>query len=693
MNAPFHPTPSAAWTDFTPTGPWSDGTIVVRNSDGVGFTYSASLNALTANPNLSASIKNANNFIVSNLPAPTNGGDAANKTYVDAHAGSGGIPEAPTDGQLYGRESSAWSVVPPVPVASSTVPLMDGTAAVGTGTTWSRTDHIHPSDTTKAPLVSPTFTGTPAAPTPATADNSTTLSTTAFVKAQGYLITNATITISGDISGSGTTAISATLATVNSNVGTYQGITVNGKGLVTGAINMSYAPLASPIFTGVPVAPNPTAGTNTTQLATTAFVGTALANAAVPAPSSSTPGMDGVGAAGSATVYSRGDHVHPSDTTKAPLVSPALSGTPTAPTASVGTNTTQVATTAFVLANAGTGGGTPVYIADTPPTGAAANSLWWESDTGQLYIYYNDGDSTQWVTAAPQPDVSVYLQKSGGTMTGTLTLNADPSTALGAATKQYVDNATGGLFRSYLAGLILSTAGSSAMFSITAGAALDSTNINMMQLASPLTKTTAAWAVGPGNGSFDGTGAAPSATSEFCHVHLIKRTDTQVVDVLTSLSATAPTLPTNYTLFRRIGAMKTNASFQWIAFVQIGDDFLWSVPIGDVAGAAPGIAPATYTLSVPPGISVLAKFTTAFTNTSGVGNTLLFYSPLTAPQAFGTPSGNGTVTSSSTGFFTYAQCSIWTDTLAHIMSACQSATGNTVYIVTDGWTDRRGRDA
>lgn len=39
---------------------------------------------------------------------------------------------------------------------------------------------------------------------------------------------------------------------------------------------------------------------------------------------------------------------------KAPLASPALTGTPTAPTAAVGTNTTQVATTAFVLENKGT---------------------------------------------------------------------------------------------------------------------------------------------------------------------------------------------------------------------------------------------------------------------------------------------------------------------------------------------------
>lgn len=40
----------------------------------------------------------------------------------------------------------------------------------------------------------------------------------------------------------------------------------------------------------------------------------------------------------------------------APLASPTLTGTPTAPTATLGTNTTQIATTAFVLANASGGG-------------------------------------------------------------------------------------------------------------------------------------------------------------------------------------------------------------------------------------------------------------------------------------------------------------------------------------------------
>lgn len=69
------------------------------------------------------------------------------------------------------------------------------------------------------------------------------------------------------------------------------------------------APLASPTFTGTPAVPTAEAGTNTTQIASTAFVATAVSNA---------------------------------------MSSPALTGTPTVPTAEAGTNTTQAASTAFV---------------------------------------------------------------------------------------------------------------------------------------------------------------------------------------------------------------------------------------------------------------------------------------------------------------------------------------------------------
>jgi len=81
----------------------------------------------------------------------------------------------------------------------------------------------------------------------------------------------------------------------------------------------------SPAFTGTPTAPTASAGTNTTQIATTAFV-------------------------------------------QAEKVSPAFTGTPTAPTAPEGTNTSQIATTAFVQTATSQWGGSIKYVSTSAPT-------------------------------------------------------------------------------------------------------------------------------------------------------------------------------------------------------------------------------------------------------------------------------------------------------------------------------------
>ena len=63
-------------------------------------------------------------------------------------------------------EGAMGQVVGEIPNASTTTPKMDGTASNGTESAWSRGDHRHPTDTTRAPLDSPVFTGSPEAPTP-----------------------------------------------------------------------------------------------------------------------------------------------------------------------------------------------------------------------------------------------------------------------------------------------------------------------------------------------------------------------------------------------------------------------------------------------------------------------------------------------------------------------------------------------
>ena len=51
-------------------------------------------------------------------------------------------------------------------------------------------------------------------------------------------------------------------------------------------------------------------------------------------------------------------------------------------------------------AGSGGGGGASVTVNDNAPTSPSSGDLWWNSDAGQLKIYYNDGSSSQWVDAA-----------------------------------------------------------------------------------------------------------------------------------------------------------------------------------------------------------------------------------------------------------------------------------------------------
>lgn len=52
----------------------------------------------------------------------------------------------------------------------------------------------------------------------------------------------------------------------------------------------------------------------------------------------------------------------------------------------------------------GEGGGASVSVSEDAPVGATEGDLWWNSDddSGRLYVYYDDGNSQQWVEASPQ---------------------------------------------------------------------------------------------------------------------------------------------------------------------------------------------------------------------------------------------------------------------------------------------------
>ncbi len=191
-----------------------------------------------------------------------------------------------------------------VPDAASLIPLVKGGVTVSSP--------VEDVATRVAAEIFPdaALTGSPTAPTQSAGDNSTKLATTAYAD-------GAVATLSGSVS----TALAAK------------------------------APLASPALTGDPTAPTQSQADSSTKLATTGYVRAAI-SAILDGVSSSLDTLSEI-----ATALGL----------KAPIASPTFTGTPAAPTASTGTDTTQIATTEFVQD----------AIAEAPlPSYAVANSWW-----------------------------------------------------------------------------------------------------------------------------------------------------------------------------------------------------------------------------------------------------------------------------------------------------------------------------
>lgn len=106
------------------------------------------------------------------------------------------------------------------------------------------------------------------------------------------------------------------------------------------------APLESPALTGTPTAPTASVDVSSTQIATTAFVQNRVAALVDSAPDVLDTLSEISEALGNDENFSA--TVMTAIAAKAPLDSPDLTGTPTAPTQSAGDNSTRIATTEYV---------------------------------------------------------------------------------------------------------------------------------------------------------------------------------------------------------------------------------------------------------------------------------------------------------------------------------------------------------
>lgn len=187
--------------------------------------------------------------------------------------------------------------------------------------------------------------------------------------------------------------------------GTVSGISAAMVGLGNVTNESKLTMFTSPAFTGTPTAPTATAGTNTTQIATTQYVRTEVANLINSAPGAldtldelaaalgddasfaatvttalglkaplDSPTFTGTVSGITKTMVGLGNVLN--ETKATAFTSPAFTGTPTAPTASGGTNTTQIATTAYVQ-TAGYNSQGVKTISSSTPTGGSAGDIWY----------------------------------------------------------------------------------------------------------------------------------------------------------------------------------------------------------------------------------------------------------------------------------------------------------------------------
>lgn len=267
--------------------------------------------------------------------------------------------------------------------------------------------------------------------------------------------------------------------------------------------------------------------------------------------------------------------------------------------------------------------------------------------------------------ASIQSLTGAFTLSGGVTNTGTV-ITADPT-----------------YFNKFVSGLTTSLATTTTM-TVSAGACTSDDFTVIMKLASITKNVTTSWAVGTSNGSLDTGTIAPST---WYHVFAIQRTDTGVVDVLTSLSATAPTMPGSYTKKRRIGSIWVNGATQIQPYHQFGNDFVWDTPSQDVNVTAFGTSGVLRTLFVPPGVSVLADI-----NIIGINSSTNYYIYASSPLSTDIPAAIENFHTFATGGWRIGNnTKVWTNTSGQIRTRCSASGFNDILeINTYGWKDLRG---
>lgn len=217
-----------------------------------------------------------------------------------------------------------------------------------------------------------------------------------------------------------------------------------------------------------------------------------------------------------------------------------------------------------------------------------------------------------------------------------------------------------------------------------AGAARSDDDLHNIKLSATVTKRLdAAWAAGNNAG---GLFAGAKANDTWYHCFVLVNQSNGVVDAGFDTSITAANKPVGYSA-RRVSSVLTDGSGNIIAFIQIGRWMQWLTPTSDV-NVTLSTTSQTFTISTPPGVSVLAKL-----SASAIGNDAYVYvrHPSAVDLAPGSSAGhlvsigNSTASASdnSAGEF-----EVLTNTSSQVSARSSTSTSaNGFYMGVKGWTD------
>jgi len=359
------------------------------------------------NPILGQLWYNNNENVLAVYNPSSNWTDLASIDYVDAQKISPaftGIPTAPTASAptnstqiattaFVGNAINTLGVATTLSLSFKANIASPALTGVPTATTAAAGTNSLQIATTAFVTSSPTFVGEPIAPTAVSSDSSTQIATTAFVQAQksSPVFTGFPSAPTADTSTVTTQIATTAFVQAQKSSPVFTGIPIAPTAAVATATTQIattafvQAQKSSPVFTGIPTAPTAVVATATTQIATTAFVGSALTivvnnlgtmaaqnannvsitggsitginalavdvggtGAAIPSAARTNLGLGSISTQNAGNVTIAGGAI-----SNVTIDSPTITGIPTAPTAPPGTNTPQVATTAFVTNVAG----------------------------------------------------------------------------------------------------------------------------------------------------------------------------------------------------------------------------------------------------------------------------------------------------------------------------------------------------